>query len=231
MVKLYALLVPREGMDAVAFHEHWIHTHGPLAGKIRNLISYSQAHQLPGMPDDLRLEPFGGCAQIVWEDLEQANTLMTDPDYTENAAHDEDNFHYMERMGVLRGTPRALLEGPTIRRDTASVMLVQVVKRRAGTDPAEFRESWLADDPADALAPELRAFRHVRAAAVAEDYTDEGEPGFDGARELHFADIWTLLAARARTEEWERLLAGPDHDPDSGGLLATVETRVSWPLD
>jgi hypothetical protein len=168
----------------------------------------------------------------VWfDDVASADGLMNDPDYAENAAHDEDNFHHMDRMTALRATQRVLLEGPPILKDTGNVKVMQFVRRPGGTDPGAFREAWLGDAAEDALVEDLRATRHVRAAMIPEDYA-AGDPRFDGVRELWWPDVWSFMAARERAPEaWASLTAAPAVDPAGSGFLVTAENRVVWPAD
>jgi uncharacterized protein (TIGR02118 family) len=228
MVRLFALLVPRRDMTPVAFHEHWRYVHGPLAGRIRRAVAYTQSHCLPDQPVDLPIMPYGGAAEVWFESLESANGLMSDPDYTDGAAHDEDNFHYMDQVVALQATQHVVTDGPPILKDTGVVKVMQFVRRADGVAPESFREQWLAGADEDAAGEELRLVRHVRCAAVPESYAD-GDPQFDGVRELFWPDEWSFMAARARAPEaWERLVRGPAIAPGSG-FLVTSEHRVVWP--
>jgi uncharacterized protein (TIGR02118 family) len=228
MVRLFALLVPRRGMTPVDFHAHWRYVHGPLAGRIRRAIAYTQSHRLPVQPADLPILPYGGAAEVWFESLESANALMTDPDYTDGAAHDEDNFHHMDQVVAIQATQHVVTDGPPIGKDTGVVKVMQFVRRADGVEPDEFRARWLQDADSDAAGEDLRVLRHVRAAAVPESYAD-GSPAFDGVRELFWPDEWSFLHARAGAPEaWERLTGGPAIAPDSG-FLVTSEYRVVWP--
>ena len=228
MVRLFALLVPRRDLSPVAFHEHWRYAHGPLAGRIRRALAYTQSHALPNQPVDLPILPYGGAAEVWFESLESANGLMEDPDYTTGAAHDEDNFHYMDQVVALQATQYVATDGPPVLQDTGGVKVMQFVRRADGVDPDAFRAQWLAAADGDAAAEDLRLTRHVRCASVPENYA-EGDPAFDGVRELFWPDEWSFMAARVRAPEaWARLTSGPAIAPESG-FLVTTEHRVVWP--
>src|SRR4051812_7911188 len=208
MVRLQALLVPHDGMALSGFHAHWRYVHGPLASRIRRALAYVQCHRLPWQPDDLPVLPNGGSAEVWFEDLASADALMDDPDYLDNAAKDEDNFHHMDRMTVLRSSaPVVLLDGPPVRQDSTGVKLMQFVRRAPGLSPEDFAGQWTAPAAGDAAAPELRVERHQRAVAIAEHYADDPDPRFDGVRELWWPDTWSFIAARASAPgAWERLV-------------------------
>jgi hypothetical protein len=232
MIKLFALLVPRDGMSPLHFHDHWRYAHGPLAGRIRRAHSYVQCHRLPLQPADLPVLPHGGTAEVAFADLETANGLMTDPDYTEHAAHDEDNFHHMDRMTALQATEHVVLAGPPQRKDSGGVKVMQFVGRAAGTSPEDFRAAWSAPHPGEAerLAT-LRVERASRWAQVPESYAG-GDVTFDGVRELWWPDQWAFEAARAREPEvWDALVGGPGIAPSAGGFLVTSVHRVTWPAE
>lgn len=230
MVKLFALLVPRDGMSQLDFHAHWRYAHGPLAGRIRRAYSYVQCHRLPLQPADLPVLPHGGTAEVAFVDLETADGLMTDSDYTEHAAHDEDNFHHMDRMTALTATEHVVLAGPALHKDSGGVKVMQFVRRAAGSSPEAFRAAWLSD--ADGEAGRLEALRVVRSsrwAQVPERYSG-GEVDFDGVRELWWPDQWSFDVSRARARDaWDALVAGPAIQRSASGFLATAEHRVTWP--
>jgi len=232
MVKLFALLIPRDGMSPLDFFAHWRYEHGPLAGRIRRATSYVQCHRLPLQPEDLPILPHGGTAEVAFPSLESANGLMDDPDYTDHAAHDEDNFHHMDRMTALQCTEHLVLAAPApVRRDTGGVKVMQFVHRPDGVSPEDFRAAWLADAEDEvALLEELRATRSSRWAQVPEAYDDGGDVRFDGVRELWWPDQWAFEVNRARRPEaWARLIAGPAVDGARSGFLVTTENRVTWP--
>jgi hypothetical protein len=226
-VKLFALLVPRDGMSMLDFYAHWRYTHGPLAGRIRRATSYVQCHRLPLQPADLPVLPHGGTAEVEFVDMETANGLMTDPDYTTGAAHDEDNFHHMDRMTALHTTCGVVLEGPAIHRDTGGIKVMQFVRRAPGLAAPAFRDAWLQETGEEAAA--LGVLHCVRARRWAQ-IPEVGEAGFDGVRELWWPDQWSFDIARAREPEaWQAVVGGPAIDAGVSGFLATVENRVVWP--
>jgi hypothetical protein len=230
-VKLFALLVPRDGMSSLDFFAHWRYTHGPLAGRIRRAVSYVQCHRLPLQPADLPVLPHGGTAEVEFTDLDSAAGLLDDPDYTTGAAHDEDNFHHMDRMTALQTTGHVVLGGAPIRRDTGGIKVLQFVRRSDGGSPDEFRAAWLTEIPGeDAALSALRCTRVHRWAQVPADDETAGGRRFDGVRELWWPDQWAFDIARAHeAEAWAHIARSPGIEPDASGFLATVENRVVWP--
>jgi hypothetical protein len=190
-----------------------------------------QSHRLPLQPADLPVLPHGGTAEVEFVDLESAAGLLDDPDYTTGAAHDEHNFHHMDRMTALQTTCHVVLAGPPIRRDTGGIKVMQFVRRAVDSSPDEFRAAWLTGIAGEAAA--LSALRCARAHRWAHVPAD-GEAGearrFDGVRELWWPDQWAFDIARAREPEaWAQIERGPGIEPAASGFLATVENRVVWP--
>ncbi len=228
MVHLFALLVPRDGMTPLAFHHHWRYAHGPLAGRIRQAHAYQQSHRLPMQPTDLPILPHGGTAEVWFKDFPASMSLGDDPDYADHAAHDEDNFHHMDRMEALHCTEHVVLAGPPIRKDTGGVKVMQFVRRAPGLSPDEFRSAWLGGGETEELTA-LRATRCVRGAQVPEKYTGD-DPRFDGLLELWWPDQWAFEANRAlEPEAWTALISPSSIDPAGTGFLVTSEHRQTWP--
>ena len=230
-IKLFALLVPRDGMSSLDFFAHWRYVHGPLAGRIRRAVSYVQSHRLPLQPADLPVLPHGGTAEVEFTDLESAAGLLDDPDYTTGAAHDEDNFHHMDRMTALQTTGHVVLAGPPIRRDTGGIKVMQFVRRSDECSPDEFRAAWLTEIAGeDAALSALRCTRAHRWAQVPADDEAAGGRRFDGVRELWWPDQWAFDVARAHEPQaWAQIARSPVIKPGASGFLATVENRVVWP--
>lgn len=229
-VKLFALLVPRDGLSTLDFHAHWRYVHGPLAARIRRAMTYVQRHRLALQPSDLPILPHGGTAEVEFASLESANGLLEDPDYTGGAARDEDNFHHMDRMTALQATGHVVLAGPPLRADSGGIKVMQFVRRAPGTSESEFRAAWLADvaGEQDALSA-LRCLRARRWARVASSDEVPGG-GFDGVQELWWPDQWSFDVARAHeSTAWHQVIAAPAIDGAGNGFLATVEHRLVWP--
>ena len=227
-VRLHAFLMVRDGISPVAFHAHWRDVHGPLAARVRRADAYVQAHRLPWQPEDLPVLPHGGAAQMWFASYEVASGLMDDPDYTENAAHDEDNFHHMDRMTALQTRGYVAHASTPIERETGGVKVLQLVRRAAGIERSRFREEWLGPLDGDEAAVELGVVRHERGAAVEEADADTAAGGYDGIRELWWPDVWCFMAAREQRPAWQRLVSAPALDPAGSGFLVTTEYRLIW---
>jgi uncharacterized protein (TIGR02118 family) len=228
MVKLIALLVKRDELGELEFHEHWRYTHGPLAAKITTMRRYCQCHLVPCPPEDLPIaREYGGTAEVWWDDLAAAQRLATDPEYTENAEPDEPNFIDMERMVFMTVREQPVLQGPPLRKDSNGIKVIQLVTRVDGLDPDSFRRQWEAQDDSEESG-QLRMTRHTRSCCIPEAY-GEKPPAFDAAREMWWPDEWAFAAGRNNAPEaWGRLTGAPMIDPDRSPFLVTVENRVVW---
>jgi len=242
MVKMFALLVPRDGLSAVAFHRHWREVHGPLVARVRRIDSYVQHHRTPWQPDDLPVLPHGGTAEVSFADAGVAAGLAADPEYLAGAFHDEDSFHHMDRLTAFLAQEHVALAGPPVGREDGGIKVMQFVRRAPGLAPAPFAAAWGSPDgeEADALAAlgVVRSSRWAQLAQAGQEPVDAlragreaaGPPSYDGVRELWWPDEWSFAAARLRAPDaWARLVGGPALDPGVSGYLVTRPHRVVWP--
>ena len=162
--------------------------------------------------------------------MESANGLLEDPDYTTGAAHDEDDFHRMDRMTALQTTGPSCLAGPPIRQDTGGIKVLQLVRRSASSGLEQFRDAWLS--PAAGETERLEALRCLRWRRSAPgDGSRRGRAAaFRRSPRDVVADQWSFDIAREReAAAWCTVTQGPGIDGAASGFLATVENRVVWP--
>jgi len=78
----------------------------------------SSCHRLPHQPADLPILPVGGQRGGDVRRPRHGQRPDGRSRLHDHAAHDEDNFHHMDRMTVLQATEHVVLAGPPVRRDT-----------------------------------------------------------------------------------------------------------------
>lgn len=229
MVKLIALLVKREGLTDVRFHEHWRYTHGPLAAMISTMQAYCQCHLVPRPPGDLEIaSKFGGTAEVWWAALADASGLATDPEYTENALPDEPNFIDMDEMIFMTVKEQLVHEAAPLEQTTGGLKVIHLITRPEGQSPDEFRAGFEAADESE-FASSLRMDRFKRTCAIPEAYEGDQPPAFDATREMWWPDEWAFAAARENAAEaWAELTGSPLIDPGNSPFLVTIENREVW---
>ena len=96
MIKLICFLTRKPGMEREAFHDHWLHSHGPLIQSLpeftRHLIRYEQNHRLDA---DYERQDGGGYdgATVQWfEHARDFFAFAREPSYGETIAVDEARF-------------------------------------------------------------------------------------------------------------------------------------------
>ena len=47
MIHIHYFITRKEPLDDTAFHRYWRDTHGPIAGRIKQLHMYVQSHRIP----------------------------------------------------------------------------------------------------------------------------------------------------------------------------------------
>jgi uncharacterized protein (TIGR02118 family) len=85
MIKGIAFISRKAGMAVEEFHRYWRDDHAPLALKMKTLRRHVQSHRsthdFPGFENC----PYGGAAEIWYDDLETLFSLSNDPDYADHA--------------------------------------------------------------------------------------------------------------------------------------------------
>jgi uncharacterized protein (TIGR02118 family) len=225
MVKVFALIPRRPDITDEHFHQHWSTTHADHAKRITTLHRYVQSHRIEPGVAGLEDSIYEGIAEVWFVDFDTAAGMGEDPNYVSYAQADEPNFIDLERLTFVMTAERAVREGAPVGQEDPGAKAMLLLRRRDGLDPAAFAQQLIAAGPAitDA-APD--ATRVVVCTALAETYTDEAEPAFDGIVELTFDSAQTFELA------WSPEVldaVGAIIDRDSSASLLADELRVIWP--
>jgi hypothetical protein len=227
MLKSFFLLPPRADISREKFHSHWIDPHGTLAAEIGLLRGYVQSHRLAD--DILDVDgsaPWEGIAEIWLVSLDDVVALPNDPDMI-TAVEDQPNFMNLDGIGWITTREEVLIDGAVVGWDSNGVKVLHLVRRAAGTTPAQFREMWHGREDDVELSKRLGASRHVRSAALAELDEAPEQPTFDGVREVWWPRLGDLWRARAdQGEAWNALFGGPAIDPAPSRFFVAGEYRV-----
>lgn len=227
MVKVFALIPPRDDISLEEFHSHWISPHGELATGIDTLQRYVQCHRIrPGI-EGLGEAEYEGIAEVWFTDVETAAAMGEHPVYAEQVEPDERTFIDQENLAFLFADETVLRDGPAIERGAPTVKMHVLVRRGAGLTPAQFGDRWLGA-AGDGGEPFPRAIRHVKALTRAESHA-EGEPPADGVEEVWWGSREDFEAdwAESRDRYLSDLGGVADLSLTSGFL--SEEVRLIWP--
>lgn len=225
MVKVFALIPRRPDITDARFHEHWSTTHADHAKRITTLQRYVQSHRIDPGVAGLEDSIYEGIAEVWFVDLATAAGMGEDPNYVNYAHADEPNFIDLERLTFVMTDEQAVREGAPVGQEDAGAKAMLLLRRREGLDPSAFAARLLAAGPAIADAT-LGATRVVVCTTLADTYTDEAEPAFDGIVEL------TFDSAEAFEQAWSPAVldaVGALIDRHSSASFLADEQRVIWP--
>ena len=115
MVKLFALLPRREDLTHDEFVDHWLNHHAPLIRSTpslaRHIVRYEQ--HVRHRPDALSGSAgFDGVTEQWFADMDEFVAFMSEPEYGELIAPDEQRFLDMERLEFI------ITEEPVVPIDT-----------------------------------------------------------------------------------------------------------------
>ena len=88
LIKVFCFIPRRHDFTELEFHAYWRHPHGTMAKRITSVRRYVQAHRTEletGAPQ----APHDGAAELWFDDVDTANRLNEDPDYTDHCGLDE----------------------------------------------------------------------------------------------------------------------------------------------
>ena len=130
MIKGIAFISRKAGMAVEEFHRYWRDDHAPLALKMKTLRRYVQSHRsthdFPGFENC----PYGGAAEIWYDDLETLFSLSNAPVYADHAQADEPKFIDIDSVAFLATREKVFIEGPTIDKDTPLIKAIFLLHRR-----------------------------------------------------------------------------------------------------
>ncbi|MGA2409017.1 MAG: EthD family reductase [Candidatus Binataceae bacterium] len=187
MIHIHYFITRKPTHDDASFHRYWRETHGPIAGRIRQVHRYVQSHRIPY---DGSNSPYDGEAEVMIDDLQALADLRTSKEYLEGALADERNFIDLRRVEWMATTDHAITEGPA---GDHLIKGVWQIKRKPGMALAEFRRYWReVHGPIAAALPGLR--RYVQSHLIDDAYL-YAEPRFDGVAQLWFDSPEAMRAA------------------------------------
>ncbi len=95
MVKLIVCAKRKPGMGVKEFHDYWRNVHGPLIKGIpafrKYIRKYIQCHTL-AQAYKRNAAPFDGAAELWFDNLEDVDRFLSDPEYLEKVRPDELKF-------------------------------------------------------------------------------------------------------------------------------------------
>jgi uncharacterized protein (TIGR02118 family) len=192
MIKGIALAVPKAGISTAAFHHHWREVHAPLALRITQLRRYVQSHRKPLAVPGFDHVPYGGVAEVWFDDLASLENLKHNPEYMHGAQADEANFIDTAQLKFLATREHVFIDDIDIKQDTVVTKAIFLLRRRPGMSVAAFQDYWISGH-APQIPRDAGILRYVQCHQLAETYA-AGEPAYDGVAELTFADDAAFLA-------------------------------------
>ena len=227
MLKLVCFFRRKPGMDAAAFHDHWLRSHGPLIANTpelaRHLVRYEQNHRLlEDYARDADGDPGFDGATVQWlESMESFRAFVRDPMYAQRIAPDEARFIDRSSIRLLFSDDDEVMIDGGARRDAAKVKLLCLLKRRADLSPAAFHAHWrgrhgslFADTPE--LARHVIAYHQSH--RLEKDYERESGGGFDGLAEQWYASRDEFEALAREPLYRERIPADEERFLDRGAM-------------
>jgi len=226
MIHLMFLMRRKPGMSREECQRHWREIHAPLAQRIPGIRRYIQSHVISVNGEE---PPFDGMAEIWVDDEEAAVSVFRSKEYMEGAYLDEPNFVDIKSAVRLRTEDHILRAGEPMAKDARLLKRISLVKRKPGIDRDEFCRYWReVHGPLALKLPGL--LRYVQCHSVPSMYA-KGDPPFDGAAQVWFADLAAMERAFTSREYLEE--ARPDGAkfiaPDGVVSLLVEENRVVWP--
>lgn len=229
MIKGIALVVPKADLSTAAFHRHWREVHAPLALRITQLHRYVQSHRkllaVPGFDD----VPYGGVAEVWFDDLASLDNLKNNPAYIDGAQADEPNFIDTAQLKFLATREHVFIDDIDIKQDTVVTKAIFLLRRRPDLSVAAFQDYWI-NGHAPQIPRDAGVLRYVQCHQLPETYS-AGAPAYDGVAELTFADDAAFLAYW--TSPRIQTIFGADAPRFLDGAQCTAfladENRVRWP--
>lgn len=96
MVKLTIMLIRRSDTTREEFSDYWLREHAPkicsLPGADSIIKKYIQQVAVSDVPEGLPVAEFDGMAELWFDDLQSAITIMSSDEYLATIPTDEHNF-------------------------------------------------------------------------------------------------------------------------------------------
>jgi uncharacterized protein (TIGR02118 family) len=189
VIHVHYFITRKSSVSDADFHRYWRETHGPIAGRIKQLRMYVQSHRIPGETTN---SPYDGEAEVQIDSLDALADLRKSSEYRDGALADERNFIDLKRVEWMTTRDHVIVEGPA---GATLVKGVWQLKRMPGMGLEEFRKYWInAHGTLGAKLPGLR--RYVQSHLIDEAYL-YAEPRYDGVAQLWFDNLDSLRSAFA----------------------------------
>jgi hypothetical protein len=219
MLKVITALPRRSDHTRASFQQHWGTVHRDYALQIDRIARYVQAH-----PADVNLTgvpplAYDGFPEVWFNDLDEALSLGTDPQYTQGAHRDEPRFIDVDRMTRTWATPNLVKPWPGFdEREGAGKLLILLV------GPADAQATEALTDVGQALG----AQRIMVSVAVDDERVAERQ-GFGLALELWFESPEAALAAWEAGHEQAVAALREVADVEASTFALINESRVRYP--
>jgi uncharacterized protein (TIGR02118 family) len=201
LIHIHYFITRKETLDEAAFHRYWRETHGPIAGRIKQLRMYVQSHRISYAGSN---SSYDGEAEVLIDSLSVLAEMRKSPEYLDGALADERNFIDLTRVEWMATQDHVIVEGPT---GSQLVKGVYQLKRRDGMSLDDFRKYWIeVHGNLGSKLPGLR--RYVQSHLVDEAYL-YARPHFDGVAQLWFDDADAMRAAFESQQGKALALDGP----------------------
>jgi len=229
MVKCFALLTKRPDISDEQFHRHWREVHAPLALRISSLRRYVQSHRIPHDLSGFSPPPYGGAAEVWYDNLAAALQMRTNPEYLEGAFRDEPNFIEQPKLAWLATQENVVVAGSPMTKQTPAVKGLFLVKRKSSMSVAEFQDYWRnRHAPLVPRTPHL--LRYVQCHVLPETYDSDAPPAYDGVAELWWPDLARFKESWASPElQVEQLTDARNFVSGESRAFLAQENRVIWP--
>lgn len=201
MIHIHYFITRKEPLDDAGFHRYWRETHGPIAGRIKQIRMYVQSHRIPYAGAN---STYDGEAEVLIDSLDALAELRKSREYLDGALADERNFIDLKRVEWMATQDHVIVEGPS---GSSLVKGVYQLKRMPGMALDEFRNNWIeVHGGLGSKLPGLR--RYVQSHLIDEAYL-YAEPRYDGVAQLWFDNADAMRAAFASAQGKALAADGP----------------------
>ena len=113
MIKLTAFLTRRPDLSQEQFSTYWRDEHAPLVLSLAPFTPlvrrYVQQRPAEGVPNQLPLAPYDGIAELWFDNLSDAFTLINHEPFLSEVAKDEENFLDRSRTAIFISHETAII--------------------------------------------------------------------------------------------------------------------------